>query len=156
MKAINDIEMISLRKSPFAVYKKGFMVVFAAAALTLSACGTGTPENDNQALDFDSELSEAEAAAEIEEASAPMITDREDSPVLPSSDEPEGTGQIVGQYAEPDNDITGGVGSTTNPEMPDDQVAPVDREDALASTDDGLDNSAVLDDRDPEENVSTY
>lgn len=138
-------------------YKKRLFIILAAAALTLSACGK---QDDSQpmegsALEFDSETSEAEAAAEIEAANAPMISDRGESPVLPSSDEPEGTGAVLGTQNEPDKDITGGVGSTTNPEPLDNQAADVDKSEAIAGTDDGLDNSAVLDDRDPEGSVST-
>ncbi len=112
---------MSNKTNQMFVYKKWLFIILAAAGLTVSACGKQDDEKpmEGSALEFDSETSEQEAIAEIEATNAPMISNREDNPVLPSSDEPEGTGSITGQQNEPAKDVTGGVGSSTNPNMPD-------------------------------------
>lgn len=139
--------------SAYSNHKKWLLITLAAAALTLSACGKQDEEQpiEGSALEFDSETSEAEAAAEIAEANAPMISDREDNPISPSNDEPEGAGAIIGVGNEPDKDITGGVGSTNNPETPDISAAPADKNEALAGAneDGGTHNSTVLVNEDP-------
>ncbi len=157
MKGMANMTNMREKALPLTSYKKWGFLILTTAVLTISACGKQDESQpmEGSALEFDSETSEAEAAAEIKAANAPMISDREESPVLPSNNEPEGTGAVLGTQSEPDKDITGGVGGTANPAPLDNQAAAIDKSDALASTDDGLDNSAVLDNRDPEGNVST-
>lgn len=119
----NIIAMNNWRLQPSAI-KKCLLVTLTAAALTLSACGKQDDEMpmEGSALEIDSETSEQEAAAEIAESNAPMISDREENPVLPSSDQPEGTGSIVGTQAEPDKDITGDLGGGMSTDMADNNV----------------------------------
>ncbi|WP_201587885.1 hypothetical protein [Psychrobacter jeotgali] len=123
-------------------HKKWLMVTLTAAALTLSACSKQEEEKpmESSVHEFDAQTSEEEAAAEIAESNAPMISDREDSPVLPSSDEPAGTGAITGAGAEPDKDITGGVGSTVNSEVLNDESA-VDPNRSEVSNDNQLESN---------------
>lgn len=101
-----------------STYKKLFYTALAATVLTLSACDKKDESTmEGSAQEIDSETSEEEAAAEIAAENAPMISDREDSPVLPSSDEPENAGTITGDTAPAAKDTTGGVGSAVNPEV---------------------------------------
>lgn len=124
---INDIaERVNMndKKSQISACKKGLFVTLAAVALTLSACNSQEEERpmESSVHEFDAQTSEEEAAAEIAAANAPMISDREDNPISPSRDEPEGSGAVMGAQTTPDTDVTGGVGSTVNTDMPDDTV----------------------------------
>lgn len=77
-------------------YKKLLGVTMVAMALTLSACDRKDESTmEGSALEIDSQTSETEAAAEVAAASAPMIVDREDSPVVPSQDRPDNTGAVA-------------------------------------------------------------
>lgn len=78
-------------------YKKLLGISLIAMTLGLSACDERKSEAtmEGSALEFDSETSEAEAAAEVAAASAPMIVDREDNPVVPSQDRPDNTGAVA-------------------------------------------------------------
>lgn len=77
------------------LFKKGLIIALAATALTLSACNK---EDDStlvgSAQQFDSQTSEAEAAAEI--ANADPMDSTIESAILPSADMPEGTGEVSG------------------------------------------------------------
>ncbi|WP_367104561.1 hypothetical protein [uncultured Psychrobacter sp.] len=107
-----------------STWKKGLFITLTAVALTLSACSSQEEEKpmESSVHEFDAQTSEEEAAAEIAAANAPMISDREDNPISPSRDEPEGSGAVIGAQATPDTDVTGGVGSTVNTDMPDNTV----------------------------------
>lgn len=109
------MQLSSYQLSP---YKKLFLTALAATVLTLSACDKKDDSTmEGSVHEFDAETSEEEAAAEIAAENAPMISDREDNPVLPSSDEPENTGAVMGDMAPAAKDTTGGVSSTVNSEV---------------------------------------
>lgn len=78
--------------------KKLLFVGLAAAVLALSACNKKDDSTiEGSALELDSETSEAEAAAEI--ANADPMDESIESAIMPSSDGPEGTGDVSGMEA---------------------------------------------------------
>ena len=124
------------------LFKQWLLVGLAAAALTLSACGGKQEEKgpiEGATLQLDSETSEAQAAAEVAAARAPMLTDREDNPVLPSNDEPENTATITS------DGVSVSDSGTTNPASAHEGVA-----------DAGLNDDEILDGSESSEHISTY
>ena len=78
--------------------KKLLMVSLAATALTLSACNREEEAPmESSVHEFDFQTSEEEAAAEI--ASTDPMNESIESAILPSSDQPEGTGDVSGMEA---------------------------------------------------------
>ncbi|MBO1530525.1 hypothetical protein J3492_04780 [Psychrobacter sp. F1192] len=73
--------------------KKSLGIFVVAAALSLGACTQEAQESSVHEFDF--QTSEEEAAAEVAASNAPMIMDRENSPITPSQDEPENTGAVA-------------------------------------------------------------
>lgn len=91
----NVTQSASVSKSLYSNHKKLLFVTLSAALLTLSACGKKDESTiEGSALELDSQTSEQEAAAEVERASEPMHSNREESAILPSEDMPENTGAV--------------------------------------------------------------
>ncbi|TXD97072.1 hypothetical protein ES754_08670 [Psychrobacter frigidicola] len=91
----NVTQSPSVSKSLYSNHKKLLFVTLSAALLTMSACGKKDESTiEGSALEIDSQTSEQEAAAEVERASEPMHSNREESAILPSEDMPENTGAV--------------------------------------------------------------
>lgn len=119
---------ISSTKQPM-LFKQLLVIGLATVALTLSACNRKDESTiEGSALELDSQTSEAEAAAEINNAD-PMNSSI-DSAILPSEDIPSGTGEVAGD--------SGGAGEVAS--------AGLDMKDGMyTETSDDVANTGVTD-----------
>lgn len=143
--------------------KKWLFVALSAAVLTLTACDKKDDSTiEGSALEFDSETSEAEAAAEVA-ASNPMNSSSTESAILPSADMPEGTGEISGTGAGGGEVATAGLDmksgmytDTPNSSVEKPNVGSANAENTNDGVAVGVDDSSASEDIEIVEESSTY